>query len=70
LLQKAYVCLSSDEVFLVEQFYREECSIEEMAEMTGLSMSNVKVKLFRARQKMHAKIKSVLKEEIHVWQTK
>jgi RNA polymerase sigma factor (sigma-70 family) len=70
LLQKAYVCLSSDEVFLVEQFYREECSIEEMAEMAGLSMSNVKVKLFRARQKMHAKIKSVLKEEIHVWQTR
>ena len=61
---------AQDEIFLAEQFYREDCSIEELAVMTGLSQSNVKVKLFRARQKMHAQIKSVLKEEIHVWQTK
>jgi DNA-directed RNA polymerase specialized sigma24 family protein len=62
--------LSPDEIFLAEQFYREGCSIEELAEMTGLSQSNVKVKLFRARKKMHARIKSVLKEEIHLWKTK
>lgn len=70
LLKEAYEVLNPDEIFLTEQFYREECSIEELAGMTGLSQSNVKVKLFRARQKMHAQIKSVLKKEIHVWQTK
>jgi RNA polymerase sigma-70 factor (ECF subfamily) len=70
LLKGAYEVLNPDEIFLTEQFYREECSIEELAGMTGLSQSNVKVKLFRARQKMHAQIKSVLKEEIQVWQTK
>jgi RNA polymerase sigma factor (sigma-70 family) len=70
MLKRAYEILNPDEIFLAEQFYREECSIEELAKMTGLSESNVKVKLFRARQKMHAQIKSVLKEEIHVWQTK
>jgi len=70
LLKGAYEVLNPDEIFLAEQFYREECSIEELAGMTGLSQSNVKVKLFRARQKMHEQIKSVLKEEIHVWQTK
>ena len=70
MLKGAYEVLSTDEIFLAEQFYREECSIEELAVMTGLSQSNVKVKLFRARQKMHAQIKSVLKEEINVWQTK
>lgn len=70
LLKGAYSVLNPDEIFLAEQFYREECSIEELAGMTGLSQSNVKVKLFRARQKMHEQIKSVLKEEIHVWQTK
>ena len=70
LLKGAYEVLNPDEVFLAEQFYREECSIEELSSITGLSQSNVKVKLFRARQKMHAQIKSVLKEEIHLWQTK
>ena len=70
LLRSAYEVLNPDEIFLTEQFYREECSIEELAGMTGLSQSNVKVKLFRARQKMHTQIKSVLKEEILVWQTK
>jgi RNA polymerase sigma-70 factor (ECF subfamily) len=70
LLKKAYEVLNPDEIFLAEQFYREECSIEELAGMTGLSQSNVKVRLFRARQKMHARIRSVLKEEISVWQTK
>ncbi|MCX6226001.1 MAG: sigma-70 family RNA polymerase sigma factor [Bacteroidia bacterium] len=70
LLKGAYEVLNPDEIFLAEQFYREECSIEELAGMTGLSHSNVIVKLFRARQKMYAQIKSVLKEEIHVWQTK
>jgi RNA polymerase sigma-70 factor (ECF subfamily) len=70
LLKGAYQALNPDEIFLAEQFYREECSIDELAAMTGLSQSNVKVKLFRARQKMLAQIKSVLKEEIQVWQTK
>jgi RNA polymerase sigma factor (sigma-70 family) len=70
LLKKAYLVLSPEEIFLAEQFYREDCSIEELAGMTGLSQSNVKVKLFRARQKMHAQIKSILKEEILVWQTR
>ncbi|MFA6128025.1 MAG: RNA polymerase sigma factor [Bacteroidales bacterium] len=70
LLKGAYGVLDPDEIFLAEQFYREECSIEELAGMTGLTQSNVKVKLFRARQKMHDQIRSVLREEIHVWQTK
>lgn len=70
LLRGAYEVLNPDEIFLTEQFYREGCSVEELAGMTGLSQSNVKVKLFRARQKMHVQIKSVLKEEIILWQIK
>ncbi len=70
MLLKAYEVLSPEEIFLVEQFYHEECSIDELSAMTGLSQSNVKVKLFRARQKMHGQIKTALKEEIHIWQTR
>jgi RNA polymerase sigma factor (sigma-70 family) len=69
MLKQAYKVLNPDEIFLAEQFYREDCSIEELSAMTGLSQSNVKIKLYRARLKMHKQIKSVLKEEMHIWQT-
>jgi RNA polymerase sigma-70 factor (ECF subfamily) len=68
LLTEAYRSLSPDEIFLIDQYYREEASVDELTEMTGLSASNVKVRLFRARQKMHQAISSVLKEEIEIWQ--
>lgn len=70
LLGKAYKALSSGEIFLVEQFYREESSIEELAAMTGLSETNVKVRLFRARRKMQDEIGNYLQQEKTVWQLK
>lgn len=70
MLKEAYEVLNPDEIFLAEQFYREDCTIEELSGMTGLSQSNVKVKLFRARRKMYQKISLLLQEEIQVWQTK
>ncbi len=68
LLEQAYRSLNPDEIFLIDQYYREEATIDELAEMTSLSASNVKVRLFRARQKMHQVITTVLKEEIEIWQ--
>ncbi|MFH0760671.1 MAG: sigma-70 family RNA polymerase sigma factor [Bacteroidota bacterium] len=68
MLEKAYLALSASEVFLVEQYYREECSIEELAAMTGLSEANVKVRLFRARRKMQDEIGNYLKKEKTEWQ--
>ncbi|HBB90781.1 MAG: hypothetical protein A2X22_07815 [Bacteroidetes bacterium GWF2_49_14] len=70
LLDQAYKVLSPDEIFLIDQYYREDATVDELAEMTSLSASNVKVRLFRARQKMHQVITSVLKEEIEIWQTR
>ena len=68
LLEVARRALSPDETFLIDQFYHEEASVEDLAVMTGISRSNVKVKLYRARQKMLKAIQSVLKEEIELWQ--
>ncbi|MFO7616787.1 MAG: sigma-70 family RNA polymerase sigma factor [Bacteroidales bacterium] len=68
LLQAARSTLTPEETFLIDQFYREEASVEELSLMTGLSRSNVKVRLFRARQKMLRTLQSVLKEEIELWQ--
>jgi RNA polymerase sigma-70 factor (ECF subfamily) len=70
MLERAYLALSSGEIFLVEQYYREECSIEELAAMTGLSEANVKVRLFRARRKMQDEIGNYLKQEKTEWQLK
>jgi RNA polymerase sigma-70 factor (ECF subfamily) len=52
LLCRAMDNLPSDESALLRLFYLEELSIKELEEITGMSKSNVKVKLFRARKKM------------------
>jgi RNA polymerase sigma-70 factor (ECF subfamily) len=45
--------LPPDESALVTLFYMEENSIEDISHITGLSVSNVKVKLFRIRKKLY-----------------
>lgn len=42
--------LPPDESFLLTLYYLEECSVEEIRQITDLSSSNIKVKLFRARK--------------------
>lgn len=44
--------LPGDEAGLVRMFYLEEMNIKELMEASGLSKSNVKVKLYRARKKL------------------
>ena len=44
--------ISEDERALISLYYYEEMSVEELSDVIGISKSYVKVKLFRARQKM------------------
>jgi RNA polymerase sigma-70 factor (ECF subfamily) len=44
--------INEEERGLVSLYYYEEMSTEEISDVTGISKSNIKVKLFRARQKM------------------
>lgn len=44
--------LSDEERGLITLHYYEEMSMEEMSAVTGITRSNIRVKLFRARQKM------------------
>ena len=44
--------LKSDEAAIVTMFYFKELNIKEIAEITGLSLSNIKVKLLRSRKKL------------------
>jgi len=70
MLNRAYQTLQSEEVFILEQYYREECSLKELAEMTGLTPGNIKVKLYRARKKMYLRMQQLYKEELELWNIK
>jgi RNA polymerase sigma-70 factor (ECF subfamily) len=55
--------ISEEERGLVSLFYYEEMSTEEISDVMGMSKSNIKVKLFRARQKMLEIIEKVEKKK-------
>lgn len=54
--------LPNDESLVLRLFYLDEMSVKEVEEVTGLSHSNIKVKLFRARKKLGEHIKKDYKE--------
>jgi len=45
-------------------YYYKNVKTEEIAEITNLSQSNVKVKLHRIRQKMHNELQKLLTTEL------
>lgn len=63
-IQKCLNKLPSDDAFLLTLFYFEEQSLEEIANIIGLTANNVKVKLFRSRKKLATIMKQQLEPEI------
>jgi RNA polymerase sigma-70 factor (ECF subfamily) len=55
--------INDEERGLISLYYYEEMSTEEISEVTGISKSNIKVKLFRARQKMMEILEKVEKKK-------
>jgi RNA polymerase sigma factor (sigma-70 family) len=53
MIERAMERLTNDDQLLITLFYKSENSIEEISNITGLSMSNVKVRLHRIRKKLH-----------------
>ncbi|MEE9463313.1 MAG: RNA polymerase sigma factor [Bacteroidales bacterium] len=64
-LEKALDSLDMDEKMLVILYYYEERDLDEIATIAGLTKTNTKVKLFRARKKMLTVLQSYLKEETY-----
>jgi RNA polymerase sigma factor (sigma-70 family) len=54
--------LTEEERGLISLYYYEEMSIEEISGVTGTGKSNIKVKLFRAREKMFGIIETIEKK--------
>lgn len=58
-IETAMQKLSEEDRLLVGLYHIQECSLEDIAEITGLNRSNLKVKLFRARQKLKAHLENL-----------
>jgi RNA polymerase sigma-70 factor (ECF subfamily) len=56
--------INEEERGLISLYYYEELSTEEISVVTGITKSNIKVKLFRARQKMMEIIEKVEKRKM------
>ena len=64
LLNFALQKITEEERGLITLYYFDEMSTEEISEITSISKSNIKVKLFRARQKMFDIIENVEKRKL------
>ncbi len=56
--------LLPDDAMIITLFYKGEQSLEEIAITLGIEPNNVKVKLFRARQRLKEKLERNLKHEV------
>lgn len=57
--------LPEDDQVLVTLYYYENQSMDEISVITGLTVSNIKVKIHRARKKMYEILHEMLKEEVY-----
>jgi len=64
-VRQAIEKLTEKDALLITLFYMNDNSIEEIEQITGLSQSNIKVKLFRARKKLNLELSGLLKEELN-----
>jgi len=61
ILEKALQRLPEEDNLLITLFYKNENSIEDISEITGLSVSNVKVRLHRIRKKLYEDMNGLIK---------
>jgi RNA polymerase sigma factor (sigma-70 family) len=57
--------LPEDDQVLVTLYYYESQSMDEISMITGLTVSNIKVKIHRARKRMYSILHEMLHEEIY-----
>ena len=62
-LNEALSNMPTQDASVLSLYYLEEQSVEEVSEITGLSRSNVKVKLHRSRQRLQIELEYLLKSE-------
>ncbi|MFA6083608.1 RNA polymerase sigma factor [Mucilaginibacter sp.] len=63
-LNQAIGQLLPDDATIITMFYKGEQSLEEIAQVLGIEANTVKVKLFRARQRLKERLERNLKHEV------
>ena len=62
ILEKALQCLPNEDNLLITLYYKNENSIEDISDITGLSSSNVKVRLHRIRKKLYEEMNRLMRK--------
>ena len=61
-VKEAIQKLPKTEALLVTLFYLNENTIKEIQEITGLSIANIKIKIFRARKKLERDLQFLIQD--------
>lgn len=64
MVNQAIELLHPDDAQIITLFYKGDQSLEEIAVIMHLETNNVKVRLFRARQKLKEKMEKYFSEEV------
>ena len=64
IIQAAIHRLEKTEAALINLYYLEDLAVRQIAEMLGMTSSNVKVKLYRARKNLRSIIRSMTKSDL------
>lgn len=64
IVQSAIALLKTDERLCITLFYLNELSIQEINELTDISIANIKVLLYRGRKNLYNHLNGMLKSEI------
>lgn len=59
-IKQAIAKLPPTEALLITLYYLNESTVKEIAEITGLSLPNIKIQLFRARKRLERELRSLL----------
>ncbi|MEA2107554.1 MAG: sigma factor-like helix-turn-helix DNA-binding protein [Bacteroidota bacterium] len=63
-IKQAIEQLKEEDAIMITLYYLDENSVEEIGAITGFTISNVKVKLHRARKRFYEALKLILKDEV------
>jgi len=69
MVNRAIEMLSPEDAQIITLFYKGDQSLDEIAAIMGLETNTVKVRLFRARQKLKEKMEKFFSEEVSNLQT-
>ena len=63
-VEKVMESLDKTDQIILTLYYKKECQVKEISRITGLSVSNIKIKLFRGRKKILEELKKIFKTEL------